>query len=380
MGSYSELRLGTLSVDSAKNRVSDEHLDLFCESDRLRERRLGGSQREFYFSAPASVVAQRLDVRGYTLSRAREEHERGRRQLIRELTSSDFDWSTDLERWGALTYAKWIGMTPRLLRMRYRRNASFDAYERWLLDRDQDEGSLLGFQADFKFAFRALVATVPGTTRVVLDYSDCVAGNYIWPRYVRAPKAPRFIVMTEGTSDSRILQKALRLRHPGISPYYSFMDFDLVAADGGAPALVRALKTVVAAQLTERFIAVFDNDAAASSHLRALRGMKLPPNIFVMQLPSIPMAANYPVVGPNTRGRANVNGSAGSLELYFGKNILRLGRRTVVPVRWTSFIEPVGKYQGELANKRAVRLRFERHLDEMAASVALAKRHDWSGM
>ncbi|MBA3571371.1 MAG: hypothetical protein H0W34_05240, partial [Pyrinomonadaceae bacterium] len=80
------------------------------------------------------------------------------------------------------------------------------------------------------FMYRAMLEVVPPDAPVVLDFSNLV-GWVDYEAYTCNP--PKTVIMTEGSSDKRILAETLRLLYPHLYPYYSFIDFDLANVPGG---------------------------------------------------------------------------------------------------------------------------------------------------
>jgi hypothetical protein len=115
---------------------------------------------------------------------------------------------------------------------------------------------------------------------------------------------------------------------PHLVDYFAFFDFEGSNAEGGAGALVRMIRAFAGAGIRNRTIAVFDNDTAARAALSSLRNARLPKNLRILRLPPVPLGKRYPTVGPSGRVAANINGRAGSIELYFGEDVLRRGDGT----------------------------------------------------
>lgn len=194
------------------------------------------------------------------------------------------------------------------------------------------------------------------------------------------------VVLTEGRTDAEFLSAALQVLHPHLEDLVRFLDFDY-KAEGGAGALVRQVRSFAAAGIANRTVALFDNDTAAVDALRVLDPKSLPRNIRVRHYPHIDLANRYPTLGPpshdepnGTLSVANVNGSAGSIELYLGDEVLRSADGTLHPVQWRSFLAGTGRYQGEVIRKAEIHAAFRE-------KVAAARRHreviahqDWSGM
>ena len=131
----------------------------------------------------------------------------------------------------------------------------------------------------------------------------------------------RIILLTEGPTDSEVLRASIELLYPHLSSYYSFMDL-AVRAPGGAGSLVHVVKSFAGAGIENRTIALFDNGTAGHSAVSLLRHIQLPPHIRVMSYPNIALADSYPTRGPNGESVQDVNGSACSIELYYGRDVL----------------------------------------------------------
>src|SRR6266511_2600045 len=163
--------------------------------------------------------------------------------------------------------------------------------------------------------------------------------------------------LTEGRTDAQFLSAALTLLYPHLTDLVSFLDYDH-KAEGGAGALVRMVKSFAAAGIANRVVALFDNDTAAADALRALDTSKLPNHVRVLRYPNTSLAAAYPTVGPptldaphGTLAYADVNGLAGSIELYLGRDVLTRPDGHLRPVRWRSLVAGSRAYQGEVTDK-----------------------------
>ena len=162
------------------------------------------------------------------------------------------------------------------------------------------------------------------------------------------------IVLTEGSTDANALSQTLALLYPHLSEYYSFLDFGMSNMEGGAANLVRMVKAFIGSGIINRVIALFDNDTAAQVAMRGFQSLSIPENITIMRYPPISYAEDYPTIGPQGVSNMNVNGLAGSLELYFGEDVLRDSSGQLTPVQWKGYDQRLGQYQGELVNKSAL--------------------------
>ena len=170
---------------------------------------------------------------------------------------------------------------------------------------------------------------------VVLDVTELVSGGYYshldpmskyafddLPAYER--ERCHIIILTEGSTDKFYLETAFNLFHQELREYVSFLDFNgwnvqwwcpFLGEHGSPHSRRRGIK--------DRIVAVFDNDTAGfASHAR-LATLKLPNNIRAIRYPDIDLAKSYPTLGPSGAAIMDVNGSAASIELYLGENVVR---------------------------------------------------------
>jgi hypothetical protein len=82
------------------------------------------------------------------------------------------------------------------------------------------------------------------------------------------------------------------------------------------------VKAFLATGITNRVIALFDNDTAAQEARRALANVSIPENIAVLAYPALDLLRDYPTLGPGGLTSLDVNGLAASIELYLGKDVL----------------------------------------------------------
>jgi len=191
----------------------------------------------------------------------------------------------------------------------------------------------------------------------------------------------RTVVLTEGRFDAFALSESMRLLFPHLRDFYSFMDFDTFDPEGGAAALVKQVKAFAGAGIVNRIVAIFDNDAAAHDAMRSLKSLKLPSRIQIMHLPDFEFLRDYPTLGPAGESKMDVNGVAASIEVYLGKDVLTSpSSGDLVRVQWKGFVAGVGKYQGEILDKRAVQERFRVKLQACVGDGSGLESADWAGL
>ena len=201
----------------------------------------------------------------------------------------------------------------------------------------------------------------------VLDISDLVEGgwlndelentdsDFLIPQDEFIPEIP--IILTEGITDIETLKKALHVIYPKLESNVRFLDTSF-RPETNAAAVVKMIKSFAAAGINNRILAILDNDAAASEAMTNLPRI-LPNNIKVIQYPELDLMTSYPTIGPQGEINMNINGLAGSIEMYMGKDILTGNDGNLELVQWGGYMNRVKKYQGSLINKDAVGSRFK---------------------
>lgn len=408
---------------TSKNRVIPEVMTLFREADRQEFTRslsdagcLPEDPRDDDFDDDETVLVreysvetwkaiERLNVMGFSMSRIQREYEECRaadlgvfESWAEEESEDGTHWFAD--DWGILQGLDFSAYSDALSEVISRglRPVPFDDLKRPGLDPkvryllDDDDGYPFRFgNTDIRCLLRLACELVPADSRVVLDVSDLIDSGYcdeqelicadaVQALTARHPEnAPR-IVLTEGSTDARILQEALALTKPHLAEYYTFMDFGSSRLPGGAGHLVSLVKAFSAAGITNRVIALFDNDTAAHEAVRALESARLLPSIAIVFLPDLELLRAYPTLGPGGLTSMDVNGLAASIELYLGEDLLRGVDGRLTPVQWKGFSESLNQYQGEVMHKARLHTAYFERLALCKANSKAVGSTDWSGL
>ena len=96
----------------------------------------------------------------------------------------------------------------------------------------------------------------------------------------------------------------------------------------------------------------------------------------MLRYPALESLRSYPTIGPTGTLPFDVNGLAGSIELYLGNDVLSLDH----PVQWKGFSESVGAYQGEVMHKASVQEKFRQKVERCKADPELMACTDWAGL
>lgn len=384
MGSYAGLYLDALQVDWSKNAAPELWPVLFApehffrrpprQAHRNVRRALRREWQEsdwseyFYFRADARSVWDRLTVLGYSELLVRELWAQSRTESVenyRAHTDSGGVLAARADEIGSQDFDAWC----EAIRAESAGKIRFHDYT---IEQDPI--------ADFA---AKMIALQPRT--VWADVTDVYESGYLSvdevPHASLEPSRERvdlaftkILILTEGRSDQRLIETALRRFYPHLADLYSFVDFEGFRVEGGASPVGRLLKGLAGAGLSGRIIAIFDNDAAGHETLLSLKTVQFPDTIRVLTLPANQLARRYPTVGPTGAQFADVNGSACAIELYLGRRSLTVDG-ALLPVRWSQWNPRSQRYQGELENKTQAAERFLAELERAQTPAALRRTY-----
>jgi hypothetical protein len=419
MSSYYDLRIQGYSVFSERRPIQDEVLSLFVEGDRLKSSDRAPdlpsecanvhSEDGFVgYGSTVAAIADRLDVMGFTPERARADFDRGLAIEIEHARNYDTPFKSleederayleersksELERLSQQSFDRWTDAIRRLTRDRIRwknfnlpkpaYSRTLDSVEAHILDSDRSAFSPpLGFNcSDIRFLIRAFLLAVQPADPVILDCTDLVSDGHFDATdeivaHARtsiideARAVDRILVLTEGSSDTKMLQRTLEVLYPHLREFVSFLDHDQFSVSGGAGNLLNLLRGFAGAGVSNRVVALFDNDTAGSVQIARAAAIPLPKNYRILQLPHLTFAELYPTLGPTGLINTDINGSACSIELYLGISALTVSSDTLMPIQWTGYEKSLSRYQGELVDKRLVQ---QQYLDELDRGTADTK-------
>lgn len=432
MGSYTSFSVDGYQLLSSKSYVDAVVMTVFTEAEKfVREVQQSDADSEddysvtvVGYSALGGVVQDRLEAMGFTLSATRAVFEAGIRLQIQEAEdraascsgrsegrSADSETDKIYEHMAksyaeethilqSLSFEVWLE-NFRLLRQKDLNSwdltlkegdasvRDLPPLERFMLS--ADEFPFRFPPCDIRFLIRAVVEACGVGSTFQLGLTDVTSSGYYETtdpvaNDARAelisdyPLNTKVVVLTEGVTDRRALEASLRILYPHLAEYFSFMDFDSANAPGGAGHLVNTVKAFAGAGIANRVVALFDNDTAAAAALRGLNGVALPRSMRIFQFPVITIASNYPTIGPSGLVNMDVNGLAGSLEMYLGEDILRRVDGTLTPVHWRGFDNAIRAYQGELESKGDLQAKFDQKLAAAVANPSAIQTQDWSGI
>lgn len=412
MGSYAQCWLGDFFVGSSKNDVDPNLISLFREEDKrvVRDKSLtipdvlkhwldeesgqSDSPLVVYYSTPAKLLRDRLELFGYTLETAK----RVFRECCQEQAKSLADTFAgkdghlirqDLAILHSITPESWMAELAEIkaLNLKPSRAASKETLRGYMLSEDW-----YGYPGiDLNVVLRLAIEVSFEATELIYDVTDLVLSGYFDEEddlvsYSYSSVADEFvarskiIVLTEGRTDSWILSEAMVLLYPHLAEYFSFMDFEGSRSAGGVGTLVNLVKAFAGAGIVNRTLAIFDNDTAARTAIQSLDAISLPKHMVVLRLPELEILKSYPTLGPAGMARVDVNGMAASIELMLGRDVLADEEYGLVPVQWTGYEQRLGCYQGEVLRKQELHAAYKDKLERARQEGIDFEGADWDGI
>ncbi|MBL1110578.1 hypothetical protein JK361_39575 [Streptomyces sp. 5-8] len=418
MGHYSYLVAGDCQFLYTRDHYDEELAALFIEADRKFIGADGSevipgdewpeSECALGYYTTARALRQRLNVQGFTSRRAvaslgegidkwRKRYESEEQSQRRERQAQGKSMSETVVR-PSREPDQLLASVGEAIRP-HRSYESFATVQEYLQYENQSTETVsdveeLRWFVEERNLIRLIIDQAPDDMRVGLnlgeltgccvhlDTTQPIAGPTRERQLSALPDNAPLIVLTEGSTDSRLLTEAMNITHPHLAGFVRFIDYTGTNARGSAGMLATMVNAFIAAGVANRFVAIADNDAGGHEALAKLKRQRLPMGCQVLHYPDLPLLASYPTIeSPSpTVSITNVNGVAGSLEMYLGRDVLTING-TLAPIHLGTFIPAVQRHQGALSktHKGLVHKAFEEKL-----RTARRERHsttaDWSGV
>lgn len=159
----------------------------------------------------------------------------------------------------------------------------------------------------------------------------------------------KILIVTEGKSDTYILQTSINMFFPAISDFFYFIDMEENYPFTGTGNLCNFASGLTKIKIQNKIIIVFDNDEAGIfSFNKCTEKLNPPPNLRFYHLPNMEEFNNFPTIGPTGDAYQDINGKAVSIECFLD---LSFEPDKKPKVRWTVYNDKSKKYQGALIEK-----------------------------
>jgi hypothetical protein len=366
MGSYSQITFADYPIFDNKNWYYQEIVnsiflpdDFICEKRKYSTRNLlvwgdayENEKGTFEFNGykqTAKVCKDRLEIFGASFKKAKKDFQQAKK-ISRQEGFYDFSLS-------GLTYDNY------LLEIKSIIDSKEKTYDQLNINlRESLTSGDLGINGlSLDSHLYSILSVLPDNEIVEYDLTDVINGGWVEKSQAKYVDYEKIIILTEGKSDVEFISNSIEKLFPHLKDYYHFIDFNEYKVESSASALVKLITSFAAANVKHPIIALFDNDTAGLKEMKKLTSMTVPSNIKILRYPDIAIAKKYPTIGPTGKKKMNVNGSACSIEMYFGSDVLTRDNE-LIPIQWKGFDDKEKKYQGEIVDKNYVQDRFKKKL------------------
>lgn len=379
MGTFIALTVGKLELTWAKNMPGSYHGDLFQESDRkdvpypLDDE--NGSDPAF--QTTVAEVLPRIELLGHTLERAREEYN----YLVERAVRRDFDLEDEGQARSAeefLSFDSFLEIVrtisaddvsneldeeaPKPKRLcspeTLKKLPWYNQHEYEWAGKDPDDIFSEATSAEFLVdgfhpytQIRLLAENVVNrSSHVTWMYGPLVANGWAYEDEFQTGLSDRetFLIVTEGSSDAKIIRHAFNVLRPQIRDFFRYVDMEDEYPFSGTGNLRKFVQGLAALRVPLNVVALFDNDAEGVAMFEKTRDLKLPQTYSVQILPNLPALEQFPTNGPTGASKENINGRAAAIECYLD---LTRGCLPQMEVEWGAKNNTLDRYQGELLGK-----------------------------
>lgn len=371
MSAHSFMEIGGHLLLACRESYVPELAALFTE-DELRH-----DDEHFGYVSTVREVRDRLQLHGFTADRARTELDKAVQAWHAKHPAPDADDLGVPVRDAAMILSElgdFVNSTDEWATYRLPEDVEWKLGARIILrlalDVSTDPDRIVRYNLDELRRYRLLTPGTPITEQAREERRREIATD-----------AP-LVILTEGSSDSQLLSEAIQVTHPHMVGFLRFMDFGS-GAQGSAGSLAKMVRSFVGAGVANRVLVLADNDTAARDALDKLKREGLPNGYRVMHYPDLPLLRRYPTLGPQLDDPVlmDVNGKAGSLEMYLGRELLTVNGE-LVPVQWTGYVEGRKGYQGAIseAEKNRIQRAFRKKVKAALLDPSVREQQDWGGV
>ncbi|MDM3520627.1 HEPN/Toprim-associated domain-containing protein [Citrobacter sp. Ca225] len=392
MGTVISLSVSGVDVTWSKNSLGIDHGELFqskdhyirpLDSEELEEgEELLNDPEHILFRTvlrrPLGDVLRRLELLGYTLGTARAEYD-----LMVKKYISDRDGYISYAHDSTNAHQELMSFDEFVSFIKLHNLSELDGEYVNLVDRNENKSRVRGrftdenvlkripfYQNEFESAWsekngfgnlinilhpysvlRVLAENESNRNEFVeWDYGALVSNGWANLNDVvaGASRLSTFLIATEGSSDSNILEKALELLRPDIKDYFKFIDMKSGHPFPGTGNLLKFADGLVKIDVQNLIVFVLDNDCEGIEAFNKIQSLNLPDNMSCMHLPDLDDFCAFPAHGPHGITNEDVNGRAVAIECYLD---LTLTDYEPAIIRWTNYKKELKNYQGSLENK-----------------------------
>lgn len=376
MGSMITLGIGRMELDWGKNSSYADHSALFTLSDikpipyyyvSMDSDDVKIEMKEGY-SRKMSSVKRRLDMLGYSISRTKVMYE----ELLKE--HEDYGYKINLSYETFFDTIKTLDISvvntvePAI---EYEENGyDLGEYVRKcvlaspqirdkILEEYEEEDTYISPEYDLStflenlppYITLRILAENPDNAEYELQwrFADVVENGWVKKENIvkELEAEARVMIVTEGSSDSFVLRKAIDQLYPDIADFFDFVDMDKNYPFTGTGNLYNFCMGLCRINIRNNMMIIFDNDTTGLEKYHKSLALKKPDTMIITKLPDHQDFTKVLTVGPHGESMENINGRAVAIECFLDFNSIE--KEPII--RWTSYNSNEEQYQGELVDK-----------------------------
>lgn len=385
MGTMISLGVGKLEIDWGKNNVFENFRDLFQPADYKDINYYYADnvvQVKKGYSRELETVKPRLNLLGYTL----EEIKRTYDNLYNEYHEALGEYAEDV-----LTFEEYFSVfatidLAKVCTLTEYDDWDFGEYASKCIFEDAEIQNLLNkYSANRQSGEfyenippRVLIRVLcenPTAKKLPLQWYMMDSVESGWAK--EEDLAPhledkdKILIVTEGKTDTFILETAIIKMFPHISDFFYFIDMEENYPFTGTGNLYNFSSGLTKIKIQNKTLVIFDNDEAGIfSYNKCKTKLEELKNLKFYHLPNMIEFDSFLTVGPTGESYQNINGKAVSIECFLD---LKFGTTRKPMIRWTLFNEKSKTYQGSLIAKDDYTRIFKKSIDNIKYNATKLK-------
>jgi hypothetical protein len=382
MGQFVELRIGKLILTLEKNHLSINHSCLFTKYELTQIPSTyddDNTETKKGFCARFCEILPRLELLGYSKEVANKKFDNQKKEYLDKYSEAKLDITfEDLCNLSNSIDVNFSITEEYLYNMEYQSNtvcfSEYSDFAVWYLYIKNNKKIIIENSEMVNYDIPNflseldpyVVLTILSNNQNVLkeyivwDYMDLVDGGYIKDDVFEENDFDKYLIVTEGSSDTCILKTAFDKIKPNISHFFEFIDMKENYPFTGTGNLVNFYHGLCKINRLRHIIFIFDNDLEGNISARKCKALSK--YIKIMNLPILEELTDFSCLGPEGAHNSDINEKAVSIELFLDLNY----KNEIKPqIRWETYNEKSKSYQGALINKeKYTRLFFQGINDE----------------
>lgn len=357
MGSYISLGVGELELDWGKNYSFRDFSKLFTPSDRMDIAYYYADdivELKPGYSRSLKGVKPRLELLGYSLQKVKNHFEHHNNSYPHYLDQPDISFHTifsifsqvDIEDYKNVNEYNDYDLGEYVIKNIFQNETFKDLIDHIDIG-NKDFGEY--FENIDPLIILRLLMENPNNLKMNLEWrtQDIIDGGWINEQeiFVGVEETDKFLIVTEGSSDTFIIKKALELLNPGILDFFAFVDMQENYPFTGTGNLYRFCQGLASIRIQNKILVIFDNDLEGVDKFNKTKHLNLPEQMKIMKLPELEVFNNFLTVGPTGETYENINGKAVAIECFLDL------KKSNPKIRWTNYNKELGIYHGALENK-----------------------------